>query len=132
MSIFYERNMAAVVTATAVAVITAVALASGCGAAPVRTRGGAAPQHAAPAREWVAGTVEDDGCASEPCPYARPPMPVRARVTVRSIRRTSPRGGPVRSLTPSSDGQGRFRLRVRAGRYVVRAYPRDSRLRCRA
>jgi len=120
------------VTALAVVAIAAVALASGCGAAPVRTRGGAAPGHAAPARERVAGTVEDDGCASDPCPYARPPLPVRARVTVRPIRRTSPRGGPVRSLTTSSDGQGRFRLRVASGRYVVRAYPQDSRLRCRA
>ena len=113
--------------------IASIAAACNCGAANPAAQTGGNTQASAPlAHGWIAGTVEQDSCAADPCPYARPPLPLRARVTARSISNQGHRQRVGRAHTTSSDGQGRFRLRVAAGVYEVRAEPRHQRLRCRA
>lgn len=112
--------------------IASFAAACNCSAANPAAHGGVNTQASAPlAHGWIVGTVEQDSCAADPCPYARPPLPLRARVTARSISKRGHRRRVTGPQVTSSDGQGRFRLRVPADVYEVRAEPHQQRLRCR-
>jgi hypothetical protein len=71
-------------------------------------------------RGRVTGSVVDDGCARTPCPLARPPLPIVARVRLEQTGRGRPTRTAARTTT---DGQGRFTLRVAAGSYRLATTP---------